>query len=80
MYKFLFLFFMLGSIRKQNFFGAGVLWSIAILIKPNTLLIAPAFVFLKRSYMLIGSIFFIIVVLGWLTLSKGLAQSGHGAP
>lgn len=56
------LFFMLGSIRKQNFFGAGVFWSIAILIKPNTLLIAPAFVFLKRWYMLIGSIFFIIVV------------------
>ena len=55
------LFCMLGSLRSKNFFGAGILWSIAVLIKPNNLLLAPVFIFLKRWYILFGSIFSICV-------------------
>ncbi|MEE3233519.1 MAG: glycosyltransferase family 87 protein [Candidatus Latescibacterota bacterium] len=56
------LFFMLGSLRNKNSFRTGTLWSIAILIKPNTLLLAPVFLFLKRWYILFGSIFSICII------------------
>jgi len=56
------LFFMLWSLRNKNFFGAGILWSIAILIKPNALLLAPVFIFFRRWYILFGSIFSICAV------------------
>ena len=56
------LFLIIGSLRNHNFIHTGILWAIAILIKPNTLILAPVFVFLKRWYVSVITLSFVCIL------------------